>query len=96
MNIYTQILEKAETQNVNFKDRSILIPLDENRLSINGDLCYGRIFDNGIVCAMKEVDCPFSENGYTQEPVFYRIVDQYETWISTGDMSQKIQFYTIE
>ena len=46
MSEYEQIIARAKEQNINLEDKLILIPRDENRFSINGDLRFGRVFED--------------------------------------------------
>ena len=96
INTYKQILEKAKEQNIDFDDCKILVPFEENKVYVNGQIYFGRIFDNGLVGILTDVDCPYSENGYISEPMLYQIVNKYETWISHGAMLCKTEFYTIK
>lgn len=48
MSEYEQILERAREQGINLDGKSILIPTEcfENRFTLNGNLCFGRVFEN--------------------------------------------------
>lgn len=96
MDTYLQICKKAKEQNLDLNGLSILIPYEENKFFVNGEPCFGRIFDNGLVCALREIDFPDSEDGHIKEPFFYMIEDKYETWIEKGVMLCKTEFYTIK
>lgn len=95
MNEYEQILQKAKEQGLDFDGKDIIIPITENKLMLNGELYFGRMFDT-VAYVLKNVDEQFSEKGYTSEPFIYRILEHYDTWISNGMMLYRINFYIVE
>ena len=98
MNEYEQIITRAKEQGVNLEDKYILIPgVDENRFSLNGSGCFGRIFaDTGMAVLLRDVDCQYSETGWTKEPFIYRIVDKYHTYLPNSLGHYLVEFYVIE
>lgn len=97
MSEYEQIIARAKEQNINLEDKLILIPRGENRCSINGDFCFGRIFkDTGMAVLLRDVDCQYSETGWVKEPFIYRIVDKYHTYLPNSLGHYLVEFYVIE
>jgi hypothetical protein len=98
MTEYEQIIKQAKEQNLNFDDKHILIPgCDENRFCLNGNHCFGRIFrDIGMAVLLRDVDCQYSETGFTKEPFVYRIVDKYKTYLPNSLGHYLVEFYVIE
>jgi hypothetical protein len=97
MNEYEQIIKRAKEQKLDFEDKYILIPRDENRFSINGNLCFGRVFeDTEMAVLLRDVEEPYSETGFIKEPFIYRIVDKYKTYLSNGTMFYLVEFYVVE
>lgn len=95
MNEYEQILQRAKEQGLDFDDKDIIIPITENKLMLNGEIYFGRMFD-AMAYVLKNVDEQFSEKCYASEPFIYRILEHYETWISNGMMLYRIDFYIVE
>lgn len=97
MNEYEQIIVRAKEQNIDLGDKYILIPRDENSLSLNGTLYFGRIFeDTNIVAILRDVEEPYSETGFIKEPFIYRIVDKYKTYLPNSFGYYLVEFYVIE
>ena len=97
MSEYKKIIQRAKEQNLDLNDKYILIPYDENSLSINGNLCFGRIFeDTNMVAVLRDVEEPYSETGFIKEPFIYRIVDKYRTYLPNSFGSYLVEFYVIE
>lgn len=98
MSEYEQIIKRAKEQNINLEDKYVLIPGgDENRFSLNGRSCFGRVFeDTEVAVLLRDVDCQYSETGWIKEPFIYRIVDKYRTYLSNGIISYLVEFYVIE
>lgn len=98
MTEYEQILARAEEQNIDFENKYVLIPgADENRFSLNGSGCFGRVFeDTGMVVLLRDVDCQYSDTGYIKEPFIYRIVDKYKTYLPNSLGYYLVEFYVIE
>ena len=98
MSEYEQIIARAKEQNIDLEDKYVLIPgADENRFSLNGIGCFGRVFqDTEIAVLLRNVDCQYSETGWIKEPFIYRIVDKYKTYLSNGIISYLVEFYVIE
>ena len=98
MNEYEQIIARAKEQKIDFENKYILIPgADENRFSLNGIGCFGRVFeDTEIAVLLRDVDCQYSETGWIKEPFIYRIVDKYKTYLSNSVISYLVEFYVIE
>jgi hypothetical protein len=98
MTEHKQILARAKEQNIDLENKYILIPGgDENRFSLNGCDCFGRIFeDTEMAVLLRDVDCQYSETGWIKEPFIYRIVDKYKTYLSNGTISYLVEFYVIE
>lgn len=98
MTEYEQIMVKAKEQDMDFTDKYILIPgVDENRFSLNGSGCFGRIFkDTGMAVLLRDVDCQYSETGWVKEPFIYRIVDKYHTYLPNSLGHYLVEFYVIE
>ena len=98
MSEYDQIVARAKEQNIDLEDKYVLIPGgDENRFSLNGHGCFGRVFeDTEIAVLLRDVDCQYSETGWIKEPFIYRIVDKYKTYLSNGVISYLVEFYVIE
>ncbi len=98
MNEYEQIVKRAKEQGINLEDKYVLIPgSDENRFSLNGRGCFGRVFENTeMAVLLRDVDYQYSETGWIKEPFIYRIVDKYKTYLSNGTMAYLVEFYVIE
>lgn len=97
MSEYEQIVARAKEQNIDFENKYILIPRDENRFSINGDLRFGRVFEDiSMAVILRDVDCQYSPNGVIEEPFIYRIVDKYRTYLPNSFGSYLVEFYVIE
>lgn len=97
MSEYEQIVARAKEQNIDLADKYILIPRDENRFSINGDLCFGRVFeDTTMAVILRDVDCQYSPNGVIEEPFIYRIVDKYKTYLPNSLGHYLVEFYVVE
>lgn len=98
MSEYEQIIKRAKEQKINLENKYVLIPgADENRFSLNGIGCFGRIFeDTNTVVLLRDVDCQYSETGWIKEPFIYRIVDKYKTYLSNSTISYLVEFYVIE
>ena len=98
MSEYEQIVARAKEQKIDLEDKYILIPgCDENRFSLNGSGCFGRVFeDTEMAVLLRDVDCQYSETGWIKEPFIYRIVDKYKTYLSNGMIAYLVEFYVIE
>ena len=98
MSEYEQIVVRAKEQNINLEDKYVLIPgCDENRFSLNGIGCFGRIFeDTGMAVLLRDVDCQYSETGWIKEPFIYRIVDKHKTYLPNSLGHYLLEFYVIE
>ena len=98
MTEYEQIIKRAKEQKIDLENKYVLIPgADENRFSLNGIGCFGRIFeDTNTVVLLRDVDCQYSDTGWIKEPFIYRIVDKYKTYLSGGIISYLVEFYVIE
>jgi hypothetical protein len=92
MNEYEQILQKAKEQGLDFYGKDIIIPITENKLMFNGEMYFGRIFDD-VAYIFRDVE---EQHGYVSEPFIYRIVDHYETWITGNPIAYRIDFYVVE
>lgn len=91
---YRQIIERATNQGLDFSKKHIVIPREENCFSFDGELVFGRIFeDDNILYILKEVETCW---GNEKQPFLYRITDSYETWIKGDTLSYKIDFFTVE
>jgi hypothetical protein len=95
MSEYEQILQKSKEQGLNFDGKDILIPIAENKLMLNGEMYFGRIFGR-VVYILRDVEEPLAEKGSVWEPFIYRIVDHYETWITGGSIAYRTDFYVVE
>lgn len=98
MGEYEQIVARAKEQKIDLENKYVLIPgSDENRFSLNGRGCFGRVFeDTEMVVLLRDVDCQYSETGWIKEPFIYRIVDKYRTYLSNNIISYLVEFYVIE
>ena len=98
MSEYEQLRERLEKEGIDLNDKYILIPgADENRFSINGEGCFGRVFeDTEMAVILRNVDCQYSETGWVKEPFIYRIVDKYKTYLSNNVWHYLVEFYVIE
>ena len=97
MTQYEQIVTRAKEQNINLEDKYVLIPYEENRFSINGDLRFGRVFEDiSMAVILRDVDCQYSPNGVIEEPFIYRIVDKYHTYLPNSLGHYLVEFYVIE
>ena len=97
MSEYEQIVARAKEQNIDLEDKYVLIPRDENRFSLNGRGCFGRVFgDTEVAVLLRDVEEPYSETGFIKEPFIYRIVDKYKTYLSNSTMFYLVEFYVIE
>jgi hypothetical protein len=97
MSEYEQIVARAKEQNINLEDKYVLIPYEENRCSINGDLRFGRVFEDiSMAVILRDVDCQYSPNGVIEEPFVYRIVDKYRTYLPNSFGHYLVEFYVIE
>jgi hypothetical protein len=95
MNEYEQILQKAKEQGLDFDGKDIIIPITENKLMLNGEIYFGRVFDH-IIYVLKDVEEPFVEKGFCSEPFLYLIIDRYQTWITGGSIAYNVEFYIVE
>lgn len=95
MNEYEQILQRAREQGLDFDGKDIIIPIAENKLMFNSEVYFGRIFGR-VVYILRDVEEPLAEKGSVWEPFIYRIVDHYETWITSGSMAYRTDFYVVE
>lgn len=95
MNEYEQIMKQAKEQGLDFDGKDIVIPITENKLMFNGEMRFGRVFDD-VIYVFRDVEEPLSENGFISEPFIYIISNQYETWVSNGLMLYRIDFYVVE
>lgn len=95
MNEYKEILKKAKEQGLDFEGKDIIIPITENKLMFNGEMRFGRVFDT-IAYVLRDVEEPLFENGSVPEPFIYRLVDHYETWITSNPIAYRIEFYIVE
>ena len=94
MSEYEQIVARSKEQNIDLENKYILIPYAENRFSINGDLHFGRVFENiSMAVILRDVDCQY---GVIEEPFIYRIVDKYKTYLSNSFGHYLVEFYVIE
>lgn len=94
MNEYRQIIQRATQQGIDFSKKHIIIPREENAFVFDGELVFGRIFENDdILYILREVETSW---GSEKQPFLYRITDSYETWIQGDMLSYKIEFYTVE
>lgn len=97
MSEYEQIVARAKEQNIDLEDKYVLIPYGENRFSINGDLRFGRVFeDTSIAVILRDVDCQYSPNGIIEEPFIYRIVNKYRTYLPNSLGHYLVEFYVVE
>lgn len=97
MSEYEKILKRAEEQNLDLNGKHILIIYDENRLSINGNLYFGRVFeDTGMVAVLRDVEEPYSDTGFIKQPFIYRIVDKYRTYLPNSLGHYLVVFYVVE
>lgn len=97
MTQYEQIVVRAKEQNINLENKYVLIPYEENRFSINGDLRFGRVFEDlSLAVILRDVDCQYSPNGVIEEPFIYRIVDKYRTYLPNSFGHYLVEFYVIE
>ena len=94
MSEYKQIIKRAAEQGLNFSGKHVIIPREENIFVFDGDLVFGRIFENDdILYILREVETSW---GSEKQPFLYRITDSYETWIQGDMLSYKIEFYIVE
>lgn len=78
------------------EDEKIIVPRDELYLELNGTSYPGRVFEEeGIIVTLQPVDDNYSETGFANHPVIYRIKNTYETWLSGGAISYRTQFYVV-
>lgn len=97
MNEYEQIIVRAKEQNIDLENKYVLIPREENRFSINGDLRFGRVFEDiSMAVILRDVDCQYSPNGVIEEPFIYRIVDKYKTYLPNSFGHYLVEFYVVE
>ena len=89
---HKQILKRAKEQNIDLRNKDIIIPKDENILSLNGTEYTGKIFSNGTACILMNDPC---DNDW-EEPVIFRIIEEYQTYISTGTMWVLTNFFVVE
>jgi hypothetical protein len=95
MNEYEQIMQRAKEQGLNFDGKDIIIPIAENKLMFNGEMYFGRIFGS-VAYILRDVEEPLAEKGSISEPFIYKLVDHYETWITSVSMAYRIDFYVVE
>lgn len=97
MSEYEQIVDRAKEQNIDLENKYVLIPRDENRFSINGDVRFGRVFEDAeMAVILRDVDCQYSPNGVIEEPFIYRIVDKYKTYLPNSLGYYLVEFYVVE
>ena len=92
------ILERMKEQNIALSDNDkIVIPLDDLYVELNGTTYPGRIFPTeGIIVTLHPMDDNFSETGLANHPVIWKIKNTYETWLSSGSISYRTEFYVVE
>lgn len=92
------ILERMKEQNIALSDNDkIVIPLDDLYVELNGTTYPGRIFPTeGIIVTLQPMDDNFSETGLANHPVIWKIKNTYETWLSSGSISYRTEFYVVE
>lgn len=98
MSEYNKIVERCTKEGIDLTNKYILVPYcDENQFSVNGDLRFGRVFeDTGLVVILRDVDCQYSPNGWIEEPFVYRIVNKYKTYLANSWGHYLVEFYVIE
>lgn len=95
MNEYEQIMKKAKEQGLNFDGKDIIIPIAENKIMLNGEMYFGRIFGR-VAYILRDVEEPLAEKGSVSEPFIYRLVNHYETWLTGGSIAYRVDFYVAE
>ncbi len=83
---------------MNLQDNEKLVILhDELYLELNGTRYPGRVFaEEGIIVTLQPMDDNFSETGLASHPVIWKIKNTYETWLSSGSISYRTEFYIVE
>lgn len=93
--MYKQIIKKAKDQGFDWSKKKILIPKDENIMSLNGEEYTGKIFSNNTICILKYNQTCGNYEEY-EEPFIFRIIDQYQTYLSNGTMYFLTNFFIVE
>ena len=97
MKSFETILKRMREQEIPLQEgEKIVIPLDELYLELNGEHYPGRIFtEEGIIVTLQPFDDNYSETGFANHPVVWKIKNTYETWLSNGSISYRTEFYIV-
>ena len=97
MKSFETILNRMKAQGMTLQENEkIIIPRDELYLELNGISCPGRVFhDEGIIVTLQPIDDNYSETGFANHPVIWKIKNTYETWLSNGSISYRTEFYVV-
>lgn len=94
MSEYEQIIKRATEQGLNFSGKHVVIPREENSLVFDGELVFGRIFEEeNLLYILREVE---TEWGNEKQPFLYLIEDTYTTWIQGGTLAYKVGFFIVK
>lgn len=98
MSSFENVRKRMKEQGYTLQDNEkIVIPHDELYLELNGTTYPGRIFPTeGIIVTLQPMDDNFSETGLANHPVIWKIKNTYETWLSSGSISYRTEFYVVE
>lgn len=97
MSSFENVLKRMKEQGYILQDNEkIVIPQDELYLELNGIIYPGRIFPaEGIIVTLQPMDDNFSETGLASHPVIWKIKNTYETWLSSGSIAYRTEFYVV-
>lgn len=98
MSSFENVLKRMTEQGYILQDdEKIVIPHDELYLELNGTIYPGRIFlAEGIIVTLQPMDDNFSETGLASHPVIWKIKNTYETWLSSGSIAYRTEFYVVK
>ena len=94
MSEYKQIIKQATEQGLDFSNKHIVIPREENSFIFDGELVFGRIFElDDLLYILRDVE---TEWGSEKQPFLYLIEDTYTTWIQGSTLAYKVEFFTVK
>jgi len=92
------VLDRMKEQNIALEDNEkIVIPVDEFYVELHGETRFGRIFPKeGIIVTLLPCEDGNSETGSINLPYIWKIKNVYETWLSSGSIAYRTEFYVVE
>lgn len=98
MKSFETILNRMKEQEIALHDdEKIVLPLDELYVELNGERYPGRIFtEEGIIVTLQPIDDNYSETGFANHPVIWKIKSSFGTWLSNGTIAHFTEFYIVK